>query len=144
MDTPPQAALLDTYIGAAVAASNDLVATLCGHMSEQGMDAAARRVLLLLWITDDIPEKALTDQLGAAGAESALTWLARHGFVARKKSSVRLTAEGRGLWSLCGAEEMGDRLEGLLLDLVALRDTLQRTVGLLAKNDSSSETVAVA
>lgn len=141
MISASQDMLLDLYLGAALSASNDLVTTLCEPMENLSEDEC--RVLLLLWVSDGISEPDLAGRAHAAHIEPTLDGLERSGLVVREASgepSVWLTGKGRGMLTL-STDEMGSRLRRLQNELVALRDVLQRTVGMLAEDGIGSGSV---
>ncbi len=148
MNDSAQAVLLDHYLGTALSASNDLVAMLCEQMGDLGLSDDERRVLLLLWTSDGLTEAHIATRLHTMALEPTLEALERKALVARAESdgeqSVWLTAQCRGMWKLCGTEEMSSRLGRLRVEIVALRDVLQRTVGLLTDATSSGMVTATA
>ena len=142
MMDPTHVTLLDEYLGTALSASNDLVATLCEQMDDVRLSADERRVLLMLWTSDGVSEPGIATRLHADHIEEALDALEQKELVARVAShegrSVWLTGKGRAMWKFCGAEEMSRRLDRLKSEIVSLRDVLQRTVGLLADGNAPS------
>jgi DNA-binding MarR family transcriptional regulator len=141
MSDPAQVALLDEYLGTALSASNDLVATLCGQMDDVSLSADERRVLLMLWASDGVSEPGIAERLHTDHIEDALEALEQKDLVTRVASkegrSVWLTGKGRAMWKVCGTEEMSRRVDRLKSEIVSLRDVLQRTVGLLADGNAS-------
>lgn len=131
-------ALLNEYLGAALSASNDLVADLCGPAKELGLSGEEHCALLVLWTSDGVAQDLLAERLHPLAVESALASLERKGLIQRSEADgeahVWLTDAGREVRALIGTEAMSSRFGRLKSEIVALRDVLQRTIGLLPED----------
>lgn len=115
-----------------LAASNQLVADLCGPAADLGLSASEYRVLLLLWDADGLGLSTLAARPGLEAVESALDALQEAGYAERDGQGstvdVWLTAKGRRACATLGAATLCDRLGELQGELEALRAMLYGTI----------------
>lgn len=125
----------NTSLDDILAASNRLVADLCGPAADLGLSASEYRVLLLLWEADGLGLSTLAARPGLEAVESALDALQEAGYVERDEQAgavdVWLTGKGRKVCATLGTATLCDRLADLQGQLEALRTMLYGTIAQL-------------